>query len=375
MHAVCGYPVKSTWLKVVQARNFVGWPLLTPKNIQKYYPGSMETPEGHLNQTHKNVFSTKPKPPPFEEVTSPHLHSHKVQDVYTNIYHVRDTIFSNQMDQFPLRLQSGNKYIMVMVEIDSSAILVEPIKNRTNAKLTRAYSTLMLRLKRAGVISRKHVLNNKISTAIKDLIKDTYKMMLELAPPSCHCRNATKVTIRKFKLHFLSILAGTADNFPLRLWDILLPQVEITLNLLHQSNATPTVLAYAHLNGLFDYNKMPHLPMGCNAQVHEKTDSQGTWAFHSINSWYLNTFLEYYCTHRCHIKSTNSEHLSNTVHFQHNHITNPSFTPADKLMAAIADCSQAPKGLTLSTDNNNVKHSKHFCNSPPPSLNELTPPL
>eukprot|EP00804_Cyclotella_cryptica_P019389 CCRYP_021121-RA/>CCRYP_021121-RA protein AED:0.42 eAED:0.42 QI:0/0/0/1/1/1/2/0/211 len=30
----------------------------------------------------------------------------------------------------------------------------------------------------------------------------------------------------------------------------------------------------------FDYNKMPLAPMGCNAQVHEKTDSRGTWAFH-----------------------------------------------------------------------------------------------
>ena len=35
MHAVCGYPVKSTWLKAVKAGNFVGWPLLTAQNISK----------------------------------------------------------------------------------------------------------------------------------------------------------------------------------------------------------------------------------------------------------------------------------------------------------------------------------------------------
>jgi hypothetical protein len=28
MHAVCGYPVKSTWLKAIKAGNFVGWPIL-----------------------------------------------------------------------------------------------------------------------------------------------------------------------------------------------------------------------------------------------------------------------------------------------------------------------------------------------------------
>ncbi|KAL7476551.1 hypothetical protein ACHAW6_002411 [Cyclotella cf. meneghiniana] len=43
--------------------------------------------------------------------------------------------------------QSGNKYIMVMVEIDSSATFVELIKNHTDAKLPRDYSMLMLHLK------------------------------------------------------------------------------------------------------------------------------------------------------------------------------------------------------------------------------------
>ena len=38
MHAVCGYPVKSTWLKAIAAGNFIGWPLLTTQNVKKYYP-------------------------------------------------------------------------------------------------------------------------------------------------------------------------------------------------------------------------------------------------------------------------------------------------------------------------------------------------
>ncbi|KAL7487503.1 hypothetical protein ACHAW6_013082 [Cyclotella cf. meneghiniana] len=216
MHAIGRYPVKSTWLKSVQAGNFVGWPLLTAKNIQKYYPDSAETPKGHLNQIRKNVRSTKPKPPPFEDVHSNQLHGRKVQDVYTYTYQVHDTIFTDQTGQFPVRSQAGNKYIMVMVEIDSSTILVEPIKNRTDTKLTRAYSALMLRLQRAGVTPHKHVLDNEISTAMKDLIQDTYKMTLELIPPGCNHRNAAEVAIHNFKSQFLSILAGVADDFLLK---------------------------------------------------------------------------------------------------------------------------------------------------------------
>ena len=61
MHAVCGYPVKSTWVKAIQAGNYMGWPLLTEHNVRKYYPETSETPKGHMNQTRKNVRSTKLK--------------------------------------------------------------------------------------------------------------------------------------------------------------------------------------------------------------------------------------------------------------------------------------------------------------------------
>jgi hypothetical protein len=85
------------------------------------------------------------------------------------------------------------------------------------------------------------------------------------------------------------------------------PKTEITLNLLHQLNAMPTVSAYAHLNGPFDYNKMMLAPMGFEVQVHKKSDSRGTWAYHSVNGWYLSTSPEHYHTHVCHIKSTKSD--------------------------------------------------------------------
>jgi hypothetical protein len=95
-------------------------------------------------------------------------------------------------------------------------------------------------------------------------------------PPGCHRHNAAEVAIHNFKAHFLSILAGVADNFPSNIWDWLLTQTKITINLIQQSNATPNVLAYAHLSGPFDYNKMALAPMGYEAQVHKKTNKCGT---------------------------------------------------------------------------------------------------
>jgi hypothetical protein len=78
MHAVCGYPVKSTWLKAIKAGNYVGWPMLNESNVQKYYPKTIETLKGHLNQTRKNVQSTKEKSVPLETCDTYKLRGKKV---------------------------------------------------------------------------------------------------------------------------------------------------------------------------------------------------------------------------------------------------------------------------------------------------------
>eukprot|EP00804_Cyclotella_cryptica_P024291 CCRYP_012551-RA/>CCRYP_012551-RA protein AED:0.46 eAED:0.46 QI:0/0/0/1/0/0/2/0/197 len=168
---------------------------------------------------------------------------------------------------------------------------------------------------------------------MKEHILGKYNFTVELVPPGCHCRNAAKVAIRIFKSHFLSILAGTDESFPLSLWDRLLSQTEITLNLLRQSNAHPPS---RHMP-----TSMPLAPMGCEVQVHKKTDQRGTWAYHCVDGWYLFTLPEHYHVHNCHIKSTKAERLSDTIHFRHKHITTLSITPQDKLMQALADCKAA----------------------------------
>jgi hypothetical protein len=179
MHAVCGYLVKSTWLKAIKMGNYIGLPLLTERNVQKYYPETTETTKGHLNQTRKNVRSTKVKATPLETCDTSHLHSKKVCNVYTQTYMVRKTMFSDQTGQLPIQSLCRNKYIMVMVEINSNAILVEPMKNRQDAKMIRAYNTLLLQLKRAGIILKKHVLDNKISDNMKNHIRDTCKLDMQ----------------------------------------------------------------------------------------------------------------------------------------------------------------------------------------------------
>ena len=57
-------------------------------------------------------------------------------------------------------------------------------------------------------------------------------MEMELVPSGYHRRNVAKMASRTSKAHFLSVLAGTAKAFPISLWDDLLPQADITVNVL-----------------------------------------------------------------------------------------------------------------------------------------------
>ncbi len=350
MHAVCGYPVKSTRIKAIKAGDYIGWSMLIERNVNKeYYPETSETSKGHMNQTRKNERSTKAKQTPLQTCDTSQLHGKKVRDIYTTMYDARKTMFSDQTGQFLMRSQSSNKYIMVLVKIDSNAILVEPMKNCKHAEMIQAYNALLLRLTRAGIFPKKHVLDNKVLENMKNHICDTCKMNVELVLPGCHQQNVAEVAIHNFKSHFLSILAGVADDFPQHLWDQLLPQTEITLNLIWQLNATLTVSAYAQLSGPFDYNKMPLTPMGSEAQIHEKTEKQGTWAYHLVDGWYLFTSPEHNRTHTCYVKATKSERHLETVHFKHKNITNPTITHADKGMQALAECIKTITGATEGT--------------------------
>ena len=84
---------------------------------------------------------------------------------------------------------------MIMVEIDRNATLVEPLKSRKDPELIRAYKSMMLQLKRVGIVSKKHILDNEVSEAMKDVIKEEYNMEIELVPPGCHRRNIAEVEI------------------------------------------------------------------------------------------------------------------------------------------------------------------------------------
>ncbi|KAL7476900.1 hypothetical protein ACHAW6_002731 [Cyclotella cf. meneghiniana] len=57
LHAVLGFPTKTTLLTAIRNRNLVTFPGLTIDNVSKHFTESDETQKGHMKQTrqgHRN---------------------------------------------------------------------------------------------------------------------------------------------------------------------------------------------------------------------------------------------------------------------------------------------------------------------------------
>ncbi len=159
--------------------------------------------------------------------------------------------------------------------------------------MIKAYLALWKQLTASGMVKpTTHLLENKASEEFKVEIKKNSS--IHLVPPDNHQQNLAERAIQTFKFHFKAILAGVNDSFPMRLWDKLLLQTILILNLLCQSKVTPTVSAWQYAHRPFDYNKMPLTLMGCAFQIHKSSEQQGAWAANTIDGWYLQTSLEHY---------------------------------------------------------------------------------
>ncbi|KAL7532914.1 hypothetical protein ACHAXR_004935 [Thalassiosira sp. AJA248-18] len=126
--------------------------------------------------------------------------------------------------------------------------------------------------------------------------------------------------IQAFKDHFIGVLAGLHDKFPMHLWCRLVKPAEMLLNLLRQSNITPKISAFAHLHGPHNFMKQPLAPLGCPVLAHEKPDKRGT------------------------CKSTRAERIADTIFFKHKYLTSPTVTPEDAVVAAAQQLAQAIGG-------------------------------
>ena len=175
-------------------------------------------------------------------------------------------------------------------------------------------------LTRRGFKPKYWMLDNECGHLLKEMF-EKLSIDYQFAPAGTHRRNRAERAIQTFKKHFIAGLLGVDNNFPMHLWDLLLPQCDITLNMLRASRVHPKISANDALNGTFNFNATPLAPLGCKVVVHEKPGKRKTWDPAGTNGFYLGPAMQHYRCYLCYVTKSKGIRNCDTVDFSQNKLS------------------------------------------------------
>jgi hypothetical protein len=312
---------------------------LNEYTVEKHLSKSTSTTKGHLNQQRQNARTTKIKDAQLLDPDPDIDHGIKTQSVYAATIDAGQ-IYTDQTGRFPVVSSKGNKYIMILYDYDSNTILAQPIKDRTAPELLKAFHFMEQELVARGLKPKLMKLDNEASKLLESYLHQQY-ITFQLVPPYIHRRNSAERAIRSFKDHLIAILCSTDKSFPMHLWDILLPQAVMTLNMLRTSRINPKLSSATHIFGQYDFNRAPMAPPGTRIITHETPGRRRTWAPYGQDGWYVGPALEHYRCYTVYITKTRSNRIVKTVKFFPQKFTLPFPSSHDLATQATSDLTQA----------------------------------
>jgi hypothetical protein len=134
--------------------------------LKNICPNLPRLQKGHLNQQPQNARTTKIKDTKVINQEIDMYHGIKTQFVYVATIDAGQ-IYTDQTGRFPVVSSRGNKYIMILYDYDSNAILAQPIKDRTAPELLKAFQVMEQELVARGLKPKLMKLDNEASKLLK----------------------------------------------------------------------------------------------------------------------------------------------------------------------------------------------------------------
>jgi hypothetical protein len=234
--------------------------------------------------------------------------------------------YSDLTGRFPCKSDQGNLYDLVVYIYDDNAILVEPIKNRSEPEQIKAYTKILNRAKQGSTL-KMHWMDNEASKGVKDLLVNTYKLTYQLVPPHIHRRNAAEVQksfYRRIELIMNSPCAcGIGYSHRPKSHSTSCDNRESIQKSRHKrpstENSTSTKRHWRHR---------------MQSTRTRKTGQRNSWDPHGAKGYYIGPATEHYRCFRTYVPKTQSERISDTVEFFPTGANTPIITPADAAIAA-----------------------------------------
>jgi hypothetical protein len=349
-YAALGSPVWSTFIAALTS-GILKLPGLTADIARKNPHNSIPSALGHLSRTRKNLRSTKPPlktpEPPSPTDTEPS----EPDDVDMTMVRTDDT-FVDGTGPFPVQSRRGIKYVLVSTRL--GYIHLTPLPTRTAASQTKAHAEALQFWTAHGMRPKRARFDNETSAELEGFYAAA-GIPIQFFPAGNHRSNAAERAVRSVKEHFTAMLATTDPEFPLLDWDLLLPQAEITVNLLRPATVDPTVSAWDHMRGAYDFNAYPFGPPGCKVVVYESAATRGSWAAHGAVGFYTGPALGHYRGFRVWVPQTNRERVSDTIAWFPRDVVMPGSSPLEHVTAATTDLERAILVLAQAPGNQHLQ--------------------
>ena len=158
------------------------------------------------------------------------------------------------------------------------------------------------------------MLDNECPAGLNNFIRRKGVTFL-LVPPHLHQTNSIKHAIQTFNNHLISGISSCDPGFTMYLWDRLLSQGTLTLNLLRPSRINPRLSTEAQINGVFDFNRTPLAPPGTKFLFFESSADRRNWSPHGVDGWYLCPAPKHYIYYQLFVVKTRSERNAKIVQF------------------------------------------------------------
>jgi len=396
-HAAMGSPSLST-LECALHAAYVTLPGLSTAMLRKFPPSSPATSKGHLDQVRQGMRSTarlSDDDPLFDSPSD--LHPQPVprnssrSTVTVKVVPFTEMRSTDLTGRFPVQSKSGAQYVMVM--LSCNYIHVEPMNTRQGPDYVRAYSRGSEFFKSHGITPLYERLDNETSTALERYCASQLPpIQIQFVPPHNHRANAAERTIRTWKNHFIAMLATADPDFPLDAWDLLLPQSELTINLLRSSSHCAHVSAWQSIRGAYVFDHEPIAPAGMKIVCFESPTQRATWSPHGVDGFYVGPAHRHHRCYTVYIPSTGGTRVTGQLTWHPPPLyTLPCASPLADVISCLSRLRQSID--TLNSHHPATRHlpsptshlvpdltraldaiSACFPSLPPPDSTELPPP-
>jgi hypothetical protein len=235
-HVLLFLPTFSTVVTTLTKGFLPQLPGLTLATLCRSLPHLVATVKGHLDQMCNNLRSTKlPKLPSTPDRAEAHNHHTKcfaysvvgsptTHYCYAAVISSQSTgqVHLDQTSNFLIVLSTDNNYLLLVYDHDRNGILAKLTPKHTTLYILHAYRIIHTCLTSADLPPKLQQLDNEASLILKNYTIGT-GLVYQLVPLCIHWHNATECATLTFKNHFIAGLCSSGKNFPLHLWDHLVP--------------------------------------------------------------------------------------------------------------------------------------------------------